>query len=216
MTCRPIPFAGLSARCRGASATATVATRASTVNLTSPIPRSRLPSNNGYQFQQDRYFHCAIFILFPKSTPAPTRHGPRTRRQALQNLYFLPQLEAPHWHDRQYDHDHAREQEQQGPQQLCSARYRLFHRGSRRAGRVRVHNGERSRRRTARGALSAGRRVTRPRDLDIPPHHRRILPRNPFIDSTSPHATAPPRPTSTLPMLPLRGRPRHAHAASAT
>jgi len=194
------------------------ATAATTSTHTSPVPHSRLPRyNNGHQFQQDRYFRCAVFILFLKSTPAPARHGPRTGRQALQNLYFLPQLEATYWRDRQYDDDDdgAREQEQQGLQRLCSACYRLFHRDSRRAGRVRVHNGER-RRRTARGPLSTGRRVTRPRDLDIPPHHRRILPRIPYINSTSPHATAPPLPTSTLPMLPLCGRPRHAHAASAT
>ena len=70
-------------------------------DLTSPVPHSRLlRCNDGHQFQQDRYFHCAIFLLFFfKSTPIATRHGPRTRRQALQNLYFLPQLEAPHGYD---------------------------------------------------------------------------------------------------------------------
>ena len=207
-------FAGLSARCR----------RIARLDGLTFQPRAAgcqgKGANDEYQFQQDRYFHLAIFIHFPKSTSASTRHGLRARRQALQNLYFLPQLEAPHWHwhngCRQYD-AHAREQEQQELwKRLCSASYRVFYRGCRSGASHHVRGERRRRTAMARGALSTRRRVTRSRNLDIPTHHRRILPRSPNTDSTSPHATAPTRPTSTLPMLTLRGRPRHAHTASPT
>jgi hypothetical protein len=66
------------------------------------------------------------------------------------------------------------------------------------------------------GALPTRRRVARPRNLDIPPHHRRLLPRGAIADPTRTHAPAPPRSAPALPVLPLRRRPRRAHAAAAT
>ena len=60
--------------------------------------------------------------------------------------------------------------------------------------------------------LSSGRRVARPRDVDVLAHHGGVLPRRPDADAARAHAAAPARPPAALPVLALRGRPRRPHA----
>lgn len=55
--------------------------------------------------QQHKHFNWAIYRLYSYHPPAPPRHRPRTRRQTLQNLHLLPELEATHVSQDQADDD---------------------------------------------------------------------------------------------------------------
>ena len=59
--------------------------------------------------------------------------------------------------------------------------------------------------------MPSGRRIPRPRNLDLPTHNGGILPGRANADAARAHAAAPARAPRALPVLALRERPRRAH-----
>jgi hypothetical protein len=157
--------------------------------------------------------HWEITTSHSYRPPAPPRHRPRTRRQTLQNLHLLPELETPHINPSQVtdDTDDDGKEKKWLEWRRHSSLHRVRHRARRvrRSGRITCHDAD-----DARGSLPSGRRVGRARHMDVPTHHGGILSGQPDADAARTHAPAPACAPAAIPVFALRGRPRRAHASS--
>jgi len=142
--------------------------------------------------------------LHERAREAPAGLGHRPRRQAMQDMHRVSSYEGPSQTQeallllligQQVHRTHAR-----GLRRLCRSRFFLI---------ARYPNSHKTRRTTPR--LPTRRRTARPRDMVLPAHHRRVLPRVAVADAAFAHALSPPRAAGAIPVYTLRVASRRAH-----